>query len=89
MPETLKDPHNVPQLLANGPIFIAKVGDMNVVTFTQVVGRAEETLIGSSSKPTLDHIVICRVAMTNRVLTELASTVGQAQVAAAPAAGRA
>ena len=45
MPDTLKDPHNVVQALANGPVFKGKVCEMNILTFTQVIARAEETTV--------------------------------------------
>jgi hypothetical protein len=86
---TLKDPLNVPQTLANGPVFMSKIAGMNMLTFTQVVPRADETLIGGASNPGHDTVVICRVAMTDRILGELIATLQQAAVAAQPAAGNA
>jgi hypothetical protein len=83
VPHTLKDP------LANGPVFMSKVAGMNMLTFTQIVPRADETLIGGASNPGHDTVVVCRVAMTDRILAELISTLQQAAVAAQPAAGTA
>jgi hypothetical protein len=86
---TLKDPLNVSQTLANGPVFMSKVAGMNMLTFTQIVPRAEETMIGGASNPGQDTVVVCRVAMTDLILAELIATLQQAAVAAQPAAGNA
>jgi hypothetical protein len=89
VPHTLKDPLSVQQTLANGPVFMSKVAGMNMLTFTQIVPRADETVIGGASNPAHDTVVVCRVAMTDRILAELISTLQQAAIAAQPAAGNA
>lgn len=89
MSHTLKDPLHVPQTLANGPVFISKVAGMNMLTFTQVIPRAEETIIGAASNPGQDTVVACRIAMTDLVLVDLIAALRQAAIAATPTAGHA
>jgi hypothetical protein len=89
MTTTAKDPLHIPQTLANGPIFMGRAGEMHILTFTQVITRADEMLVGSASNPSQEAVVICRIAMTNQVLRELISTLNQGQMAAVPTAGNA
>jgi hypothetical protein len=89
MPDMLKDPHHIQQTLANGPVLIARIGEMNILTFTQVLGRAEETAVGAASRPTPEHVVVCRLAMTDQVLAELWTSLSNAKMAASPTAGSA
>jgi hypothetical protein len=62
---------------------MSKIAGMNIMTFTQIVPRANETVIGGASKPGHDTVAVCRVAMTDRIVSK------QAAVAAQPAAGNA
>ena len=80
---------SVPQTLANGPVFMSKVAGMNMLTFAQIIPRADETAIGGASNPGHDTVVVCRVAMTDRIVAELIGTLQQAAIAAQPAAGNA
>ena len=89
MPDTLKDPNHVVQTLANGPIFMGRVGEMHILTFTQAIARADETVVGGASNPGQDLVVVCRMAMTERVLAELVATLQQARMAATPTVGNA
>ena len=43
-------------------------------------------MIGGASNPAHDTVVVCRVAMTDRILAELMSTLQQAAVVAQPPA---
>ena len=89
MPDTLRDPHNVIQALANGPVFMGKVAEMHILTFTQVIARAEETTVSGASNPGHDHVVVCRIAMNDRTLGDFVATLNQARMAAIQAAGNA
>jgi hypothetical protein len=84
MPDTLKDPHNVVQALANGPVFKGKVCEMNILTFTQVIARAEETTVSDASNPCHDHVI--SLSNSNE---RPDATLNQARMAAIQAAGNA
>ena len=82
------DPTRAEVRLANGPVSIASVGELQIITFTQATPRVEGVPPGASVAA-LDAVGLCRVAVTRKVAAQLTSLMTSYAMVRSPTAGSA
>jgi hypothetical protein len=82
------DPGRKEVHLANGPISIAGVGDLKIITFTQAAPRVDG-ISGGVSASSYDAIVVCRIAVTSEIAEQLTALIAAQNVFDTPALGSA
>ena len=82
------DPTRKEVQLANGPVSIASIGDLQVITFTQSIPRVEGVPPGRSVS-VLDGVVLCRIAVTRAVAAQLVRLIKTHEMVRVPTAGNA
>jgi hypothetical protein len=87
-PLRFADPTRKDVLLANGPISVAALGDLQVLTFTQIAPRVDGVSPGVSST-TYEMVVLCRVALRREQAAELANLIAKQAVASVETSGNA
>jgi hypothetical protein len=75
-------------LLANGPSSIAQLGDLVILTFTQLTPRIDGTGLNQVVEAPMDAVVVCRVGLPNDMIAELVRLFKATQLGA-PVAGSA
>ena len=84
----LVDPTRKELILANGPVSVTQIGEMVVVSFTQVSPRVEGKGSGVSQNA-FDAVVVSRIALPAEVARQLADLMRGLAVIRAPVAGNA
>ena len=83
------DPNRTPVVLTNGPVTVASVGELVMITFTQVTPRIEGQPIGKAAALEYDFGVVARVAIPQSRIHELPKLLQANAIGNAPVAGTA